>query len=245
MPGESAAIGAVLGTVQTVAGLINADKAKQEAKRLRNSRPKYDISPNVASEVSLAESELANGMSAAATQAYETGIDKDLSSTIDAILKSGGTPNNVAQAFDSSAEGRQRLALMKDSLRLNHVNNLVSAYRNQNTERDKQFEFNDWMPWADDAQANAQARQSASSQIWGGINTLGNAAMSFAGTKFPEVGGSGAPAASTFQPIQENNPVRIAAPYDPNVIVGGAYDGKPGLTMPPGYSNFIGPRNPY
>lgn len=168
-----------LGALEGVLGLSAAAKAKKEAAALEASRPKYTVNPNVQSEVSLAQSELSNGMSADAETAYNEGIDRDLSTTLDALLKSGGTPNNISQTFDSSEIGRQKLAMMKDQLRLNQVNSLVSAYRNQSSEGDKAFEFNQWMPWADKAQANAAARENANKQIFGGLNTAGSAIMNF------------------------------------------------------------------
>lgn len=166
-----------LGALEGVLGLSAAAKAKKEAAALEASRPKYTVNPNVQSEVSLAQSELSNGMSADAETAYNEGIDRDLSVTLDALLKGGGTPNNISQTFDSSEIGRQKLAMMKDNLRLNQVNSLVSAYRNQTGETDKQFEFNQWMPWADKVQANATARENANKLTFGGLNTAGSGLM--------------------------------------------------------------------
>lgn len=165
------------GALEGVLGLSAADKAKKEAAVLAATRPKYTVNPNVQSEVSLAQSELSNGMSADAETAYNEGIDRDLSTTLDALLKSGGSPNNIAETFDNSEIGRQKLAMMKDNLRLNHVNSLVSAYRNQTDETDKAFLYNIDAPWKDAAQANAAARENANKQVFGGLNTAGSGLM--------------------------------------------------------------------
>lgn len=172
-------IPAALGAAQTVAGLFKSGKAKREAAELERTRPKIGDSPFIEDQLSLAKSELASGMSGAAENAYEQGLSRDLSTSLDAILKSGGDVNNVADIFDRSQSGRQRLSLMKENLRLNQINNLVNAQGVAENERLQQFQFNEWAPWADKAQANAQARQGAENMIWGGLQTLGGAATSF------------------------------------------------------------------
>jgi hypothetical protein len=43
-------------------------------------------------------------------------------------------------------------------------------------ERLQQFQFNEWAPWSDKAQANAKARQGAEDMIWGGLQTAAGAA---------------------------------------------------------------------
>lgn len=177
MPAGGAIVAGGLGLAQTALGFINKGKAKREAAKLAASRPKYQESPYAKEAVSLAESELSTGISGAAKAAYEEGIDRDLSGSLNAILKGGGSANNVAEVFASSVQGRQRLALMKDNIRLNQINNLTRAQQFATEEREKAFEFNQWAPWADAAQANAAARKDAEAQIWSGINTAGSAVI--------------------------------------------------------------------
>jgi hypothetical protein len=173
------AIPAALGAAEAVAGLFKSGKAKRQAAELERTRPELANSPFVADQLALAQSEFANGMSAEAESAFGQGIDRDLSTSLDAILKGGGDVNNVADIFDRSQVGRQRLSMMKENLRLSQINNLVNAQGAAENERLQQFEFNDWRPWADKAQGNAQARQGAENMIWGGLQTAGAAATSF------------------------------------------------------------------
>lgn len=176
------AVPAVLGAAQTISGIIGGNKAKKEAERLARSRPTYRISPYATQAVDLAESELANGMSAESSRAYEEGLNRDLTTSIDAILKGGGSVNNIGDVFDRSAVGRSRLAQMQDQLRLNQIANVRSAYQNMQEQQDKAFQINQYAPWADAAQANAIARQNANNNLWGGINTLGSTAMGALGS---------------------------------------------------------------
>jgi hypothetical protein len=182
MPGVDSLIGEGLGLAESVVGLINRGKTQREAAQLQANRPKLKDSPYLKDQLALSESELSTGMSGEAKNAYEQGIDRDLSTSLDAILKGGGSVNNVGSIFGQSEVGRQRLTMMKDNLRLNQINNLVRSRDAKEEERQKEFQFNEWMPWADQAQANAQARQGAESQIWGGLGTAGSVAMKSAET---------------------------------------------------------------
>lgn len=188
MPGEEMLLGALaqkaqaipataLGVAQTVTGLINNKKTKKEAARLAATRPKLESSPYLADQLSLARSELQSGMSGAAERAYEEGLSRDTSSSLDAILKGGGDINNVAEIFDRSAVGRQRLSLMKENLRLSQINNLVNAQTASENQRQQMFQFNDFAPWADASRANAQGRQKAQDMIWGGLQTVASSVM--------------------------------------------------------------------
>lgn len=177
------AIGAGLGLAETVVGLIGSHKAKKEAERLQGLRPKYKESPYYKDALSLAESDLSTGMSADAQKAYEQGIDRDLSTSLNTILQGGGSVNNVAQIFDASQQGRQRLALMKENLRLNQINNVVRAQQLSEEDREKAFQFNEFAPWADRVQANAEARKASQNMIWGGLSTAASSAMSYFGNK--------------------------------------------------------------
>src|SRR6185503_4614733 len=120
-------VGGLFGAAQAAVGLIGSGKAKREAERLQGLRPKYKESPYYKDALSLAQSELSTGMSADAEKAYEQGIDRDLSTSLNAILQGGGSVNNVAELFDASQQGRKRLSLMKENLRLNQINNVVRA----------------------------------------------------------------------------------------------------------------------
>lgn len=166
-----------LGVAQLATGLINSKKTKREAARLAATRPKLEASPYLDDQLSLAQSELQSGMSGAAERAYEEGLSRDASSSLDAILKGGGDINNVADIFDRSATGRQRLSLMKENLRLSQINNLVNAQNASENQRQQMFQFNEWAPWADASRANAQGRQKAQDMIWGGLQTVGSSIM--------------------------------------------------------------------
>lgn len=194
----SAGIGIATGLAQTTAGIINNAKAKKEAKLLARTRPKYAISDLSGQELDLAESEAASGgISARAETAYNNLNNKQFSSSLGAILKGGGSVNNVADVFGENDEGRQRLALLSDQMRLGQIDRLSRARASMMEQEDKAFLYNVDAPWKDKAQANAEARKQAQADIWGGIKTASGVGMQAAGSAYNKkqydnaLGGSG------------------------------------------------------
>lgn len=178
----SAGIAAATGIAKTVTNLVNKGKAKKAARELEATRPRATISDLVQQDLDLAENEAASGgLSARAERAYNNLNDKQFSSSLGAILRGGGSVNNVADVFGANDEGKQRLAMLSDQARLNQIGNLTRARSNMVNEQNKVFEFNEWRPWADKAQANAQARQGAENAIWSGIDTAAGAGMQYFG----------------------------------------------------------------
>lgn len=191
--------GAVLGAAQTAVSLINAHKAKVAAKELERTRPKRQTSPLIGQNLSLAESELAGGMSSAAETAYNNAMDRQQAGSLSALLRGGGDVNSVSDIYASGEEGRQRLSMLTDQLRLKQIDNVVSARNMSADEADKNFLFNQWALWADKSQANAKAREGADKGIWSGLNTVAGAATNFLGGK-DKAAGTGSTTTDTGLP---------------------------------------------
>jgi len=182
----SAGVSAGVGLVQTAIGLVNNAKAKKEARKLEASRPTYSISDQAGRDLSLAESEMGTGLSAGAESAYNNLNNQQFSSSLNAILKGGGSVNNVGSVFGESEEGRQRLALLSDQMRLQKINNLNRARNSMINEEDKAFMYNIDAPWKNKAQAVSSSRQQAQEMIGQGIGSVANTAMQFAGQNYNE-----------------------------------------------------------
>lgn len=176
----AALIPAAVAAVEFGVSEIQKGKEKKEARKLAQQRPTYNITPEARSEESLASSELSRGMGAEAEQAYNDDLERGYSTSIGAIEKYGGGVNNVAQVYDSSEQGRQRLSLMKEQLRVNNINNVVNSYRNMAEQRDKQFQINQYAPYTDEATANAQARQGSANLEASAFNSAISAAGQYA-----------------------------------------------------------------
>jgi hypothetical protein len=184
MPAAVGLIKGGLGLVKTIGSLINAGKTKKIARQLEASRPKLGRDALADENLAFANSELANGMSARAEKAYNDATDRELSSSLSAILKGGGNLNSVGDVYGSNQRGRENLAIMRDNLRLKQIENKVAASKAVSNRNDQMFQYNIDAPWKDKAQANAQARMGANQGIWEGLNTAGSAGMEFAQGKY-------------------------------------------------------------
>ena len=169
-----------LSAVQTAVSLINNAKAKREARELERSRPKYDISPLAQEGLDLAESEVATGMSGRAESAFKDLENRQLAGSLGAILRGGGSVNNVADVFDASGAGRLRLAQLEDQIRMQQIENLKKSREYMVDQEDKAFMYNVDAPWKDKAQANAAAREQATNGIWNGLQGIGAGVMNYA-----------------------------------------------------------------
>lgn len=177
---------AAVGAGEAAVGLIKGAKAKKAGAELDKNRPKYNISPYASRDVSMAESSLSGGMGGEATQAYTEGIDKSFSSTLNAILKSGGSGNTISSVFGNTQDGYRNLALMKEQMRMQKMDELVKSHQYYNNELDKEFGINKLDPWKDNKQAVAVEKQNASNLVTSGINTAVSAGMNYAGEKSTE-----------------------------------------------------------
>jgi len=180
----SAIVQGGLGLIETVTNLFKAGQAKKEARELERSRPQYQISPLAGDELSLTKSELASGgLSSTAQTAYNDLDNQQFSSSLEALLRGGGSVNGVADVYGQGQTGRLRLAQLNDQMRLQKINNYIGAARYYTDQTDKAFEFNKWMPWADKAQANSKARQNADAGIWAGLGTAGAGVVNYSTQK--------------------------------------------------------------
>ncbi len=179
MPVAAAGVEIGLGLYKTIKGLSDEEKTKNIAEQLGKTRPKLGRDRLADENLALTKSDLAQGQSAKAEAAYKDITDRDLSSSLSAILKGGGNLNSIGDIYGSKEEGRQRLSLMKDNLRLTQIQNEINASKAVSERNDQQFQFNEWMPWADKTQANAAAREQAAKSVDTGLQTVGSAAMQF------------------------------------------------------------------
>lgn len=194
MPGEdmlmkaaSAASGggiqALIGAGEAAYSLINGSKLRKESERLDKARPKYNISPYASQDVSLAENQLASGMSGTAEKAYTEGIDKTFASSLNAIMKGGGSGNTVSGVFGNSEDGYRNLSMLKEANRMKQIDEVSRTHQYYNEQLDKEFAINKMNPWKDAKQANSAARQQNSNLLMSGIDSFGAGATSMLGGK--------------------------------------------------------------
>lgn len=164
-----AAIGLAVGIGSTVYGISQQNKAKKLA--ASNIRPTYDITQYQKQNQSISEDLATRGLSESTKQYYQTNAERGFSSGIDAILKGGGDPNAVSSLYGKYTDAQMRLAVLDDERRISNLNNLLNQNRVMSGEADKQWQVNEYGPYADRAQEAAKMYAAGSQWVSQGINT--------------------------------------------------------------------------
>lgn len=194
--------GLVMAAAQIGTGI--AQKAKAAKIAAANKRPDYEIPNPVIENQRLLESLAQQGLTAGAKQAYTTANDRGLTSSIEAILKSGGSPNLVNEAYDTSQQGASRMALAEDEARIRNINMYIQGQNTLADEQSKKWGINKYAPYADKAQVAASLSNQGMDNIWKGINTGFSAAG--AGINAKSTATAGLPTGATFNDgLQMNN----------------------------------------
>lgn len=174
--GWAALVPLAVSAVSAIAGASAKKKAERERQRLAASRPELQNSEFVDEQVDLSRSELTRGNNTPGMVAGQQMMDANFSSSIDALLKSGGSPGNMADLYGQQQLGQMRFSMAQDDIRRANIQNLVRAGQAGEQMRQQLYSQNQWSPWADSSQANAGALQGATNQMWSGIGNAGSSA---------------------------------------------------------------------
>lgn len=216
------AVPVALGAIQTIDSIAKEKKLAKQAAELAKNRPIKTTSQFDNDALRLSESELANGMSAGAEQAYNDSNDRSISSSISALLKGGGSVNNVGDIYSASEEGRQKLAILEDQLRMGKINDVLKQYEKQSSEQEKNWMVNEYGPYKDQLQAIGEQRKAAAQAKVAGINTMGSGLMNGLGEagfgnmfgKAAEAGG--VPLTNSVQPAEA---IRMGGRMAPSTLM--------------------------
>jgi hypothetical protein len=170
---QGAMVGMGIQALAGVAQLARGAKLNKEADRIAGTirDVRYDIPRPVLDNQALAETRAMQGLSDAAMLAYENGVDRSMTTSIDAVLRGGGSVNSISELFDSAADKYENLALIEEELRLKNVQNLQSQNERLADELTTQWQVNEWAPNEDKKAAVRELRASATQQQQAGFNT--------------------------------------------------------------------------
>ena len=167
-----------VGLVKGVVGIGQNAKANKLEKQLVT--PHYDIQQPIKDNQALAERDASQGMSDAARTAYQNSADRGLTTSIDALVRSGASVNSFSALYDSYGDDVAKMAMLEDELRMKHANVYMAQNSAMNDELDKQWQINVWKPYEDKKARIAQLRGAASRNVSGAIDGIGSAAAHFA-----------------------------------------------------------------
>jgi len=166
-------LGAALSFVKLAGASGEKNSLKDQAKEQELIRPKIGKDINQDQNLALIKSDLANGISGRADKAYNDIVDREFSSSLSSLLKGGGDINSVGDIYGDSEEGRQKLTMFRDNLRLNQIRNLMEQSQitdSRNTVTP--WQVNEDAPWKDKTQAIAEARKANAKEYNDAFNSF-------------------------------------------------------------------------
>lgn len=171
-----------IGGGTAIAGGIKAKKAKQAAALNAKNRPVYQTPQSEFDTLSLLENRASQGLSDNSKQYYQQNQDRALTAGINGILQGGGSVNNIDSLLNQYSNANGRLALANDEAQVKNIYSLIGQRQRMADYQDKQFQINDYAPFADRAQQFAQERAQGQGMVSAGLNTAGSGIQNFIGT---------------------------------------------------------------
>jgi len=160
--GQKAAIG--LGT----AAIQNA-RAKKIAKA--NIRPEYQVNQQVQENRDLAASLAGTGLSDSTRINAEQSAERNLSQSLNAILRSGGDGNQIADLYANNNDAMLKLASADAELQRFNISQYLGANAALGQENQTAWQVNEFAPYANNAQLAATLRANAMQNASQGINS--------------------------------------------------------------------------
>ncbi len=147
--------------------IAKSQKAKKIAKA--NMRPTYNVNPEIAQNQQLAASLAGSGFSdATKTLATQTN-ERNVSQSLDAIMRGGGGVNQVADIYANNQDFLLKLASEDARLQQNNITQFLNANSALGQEEQTAWNVNKYGPYADNAQLVAQLRQESMQALGKGI----------------------------------------------------------------------------
>lgn len=176
MPGTGGGgnyLGYAVAAYNIFGGITKGGEANRAAAQAEATKPVKKSSQFDRDALNLTESDLANGISAEADQAYNDSTDRSLSSAISAILKSGGSSNLISEMYDNTAQGRQNMAIVRENLRMKKVDEYLKQLDNMASEEEKNWLVNEYGPYINKIKAVGEAKKAAAEQTAKGLDSIG------------------------------------------------------------------------
>ena len=221
----TAGLGLLGGAIEYGLGTYQRHKAEQAARN--NVRPTYETPGSEQYLTDLIQSQGNTGMSDASRAAYLNDAQGGLSATTSAILKGGGDPNAIGNAYSGYNKGISQMALYDDSQRMQHLNAVAQNYARQSANQDKLFQLNKFDPYKDKAQAIAQQLAGAQNMqnagmntFFGGLGSAGKAIASDNKLKLADNAPTDTPTNAGNQPVYGNADWYNRAPITNDAMLG-------------------------
>lgn len=170
MPVTAALITAGVTTgVEGISAAYKNYKAKQIAKS--NIRPQYVPNEQILENADLAASRAGTGLSDASRTLYTQENQRNLSQSLDAILRGGGGVNQIADLYANNNDSLLKLTSMDSQLQNANVNTFLNANEAKGKEYQSAWEINQFAPYNDRAQLAATLRNQSQQELSKALQT--------------------------------------------------------------------------
>lgn len=165
-----------IGVGQMIKGGIQTHKAKELAKNVV--RPGYDISQNEKNNLSYATSDM-QGLSDASKELYSVNNDRQFATGIDAILRGGGSTNNISDIYDTAQDNNANLIALNEEIRQKEAARYMAANDAMDEQLRNKWMVEQWGPYQDEKKMIADLAKQGQQNFSNGINSIGQAAGNF------------------------------------------------------------------
>ena len=148
---------------------VQNHKAKKIAKA--NIRPDYVPSKQIIENRNLAASLAGTGLSDSTRINAEQSAERNLSQSLNAILRSGGDGNQIADLYANNNDAMLKLASADAELQRFNISQYLGANSALGQENQTAWQVNEFAPYANNAQLAAQLRANAMQNASQGINS--------------------------------------------------------------------------
>jgi hypothetical protein len=170
------AIGAAEGVLQAGVGAYQAISGNRRLKRLMNQREVYKMPDEVYDAFNLATNNAQTGYSAD-TMKYLTGqTDRALSSSLGALERMGGDPNDIMNIFDASMQNIMKIGAENDQVQFQKLNSVFAGLQGIAQGKDAEYASREAL-LKDKMAMEAQKVQAGMQNLQSGLN-LGMNALS-------------------------------------------------------------------
>lgn len=174
--GVDTAIGIGTGVLQGVVGFAQKLKAAKLA-RANGEQPELEDDPYLDDGYKRSLANAGQGLSENAKQAFLKNNDRNLSSSLDTMLKLGGGSSLVSDLYDRGGSALQGFALAEEKAWRDNQQIFAGYEKAKASENRDEWYINKFKKWSDKNAAIEELSKQGMTNIWKGINTAGGSVI--------------------------------------------------------------------
>lgn len=154
----------------------------QDARELaaNTTRPQYDIEDEYYDNVDIAGNLAQSGLTQEAKDFYGGQADRGLSSSLDALMATGGGINSISKAYDTYLQGNNRIAVEDSERRIANIRSLMDQNSVLAGQKTQQWAINEYEPYKDTMRAAAQSAEAGRQGLFSAASGVASGLANYA-----------------------------------------------------------------